>query len=605
LLQINQTRDTTYIFQWANAAASASPGVGAITDLDFAGYSDPAGTNEIFHFTNNELGGDPINDLTLNGAQTFYLRVGLLSGPAPAALKIVAQDRRVTYGANTTNINDGTVYGHNSATGAIAVAAADYSKTPAFGVSPPEVESFSSGGPTNIWVNAAGQILSSPEVRLTPAITAPDGVNTSFFGDDIAGDADSFPNFFGTSAAAPAAAAIAALLLQERPGLSMPYVRSLLMNSAINMDGTTGGPFDFSTGAGLIQADKALNPILPPPPAGTTAEMILRHGADGLYEIYDLGSNAALAGYLLGQVGPEWAFVTLAGFNGGDTGDMLLRSASTGGFEVYDIANNNVTGVAFLGAVGMDWQVLGFGNYASRGETDMILRNASTGALEGYDIRNNQVTDTAFMGAIGENWEFSGVGNFSSRGTSDMLLRNSNTGGLQVYNIANNQITNSAFIGTIGRDWQFSGVGNFSGVAGETDLLLRNIASNQSTAASFLGAVGLDWQFAGVGPVHAAGASDLVLRNVNSGAFEVYNVANNQIIGAASLGQVGLEWQLGGFAPSSPTGSMATADVASNAQLVQAMAGFGSGSGTAESLNTGLVSAGTTQQTFLTTPQHA
>jgi hypothetical protein len=35
--------------------------------------------------------------------------------------------------------------------------------------------------------------------------------------------------------------------------------------------------------------------------------------------------------------------------------------------------------------------------------------------------------------------------------------------------------------------------------------------------------VGLDWQFAGIGPIHAAGASDLVLRNVNTGQFEVYD----------------------------------------------------------------------------------
>ena len=49
------------------------------------------------------------------------------------------------------------------------------------------------------------------------------------------------------------------------------------------------------------------------------------------------------------------------------------------------------------------------------------------------------------------------------------------------------------------------------------------------TNVAFLGAVGLDWQFAGVAPVHGPGASDLVLRNVNTGQFEVYNTANNQI----------------------------------------------------------------------------
>jgi hypothetical protein len=38
-----------------------------------------------------------------------------------------------------------------------------------------------------------------------------------------------------------------------------------------------------------------------------------------------------------------------------------------------------------------------------------------------------------------------------------------------------------------------------------------------------------------VAPIHAAGASDLVLRNVNTGAFEVYDIANNQLTGAAAL----------------------------------------------------------------------
>src|SRR5205823_10392264 len=84
------------------------------------------------------------------------------------------------------------------------------------------------------------------------------------------------------------------------------------------------------------------------------------------------------------------------------------------------------------------------------------------------------------------------------------------------------------------------------------------------------------WQFSGIAPVHAAGASDLVLRNINSGQFEVYDIANNQLTGAAPLGTVGTDWQLGGFAASSPTGSMGSSD-GSTSQLVQAMAGFGGG----------------------------
>src|SRR6516225_2789060 len=90
--------------------------------------------------------------------------------------------------------------------------------------------------------------------------------------------------------------------------------------------------------------------------------------------------------------------------------------------------------------------------------------------------------------------------------------------------------------------------------------------------------------------------------NVNSGAFEVYDIANNQLTGAASLGAVGSDWQLGGFAADPPTGSMGSSG--STSQLVQAMAGFGGG-GTADTSNTVPLGAETSQQSFLTTPQHA
>jgi hypothetical protein len=48
-------------------------------------------------------------------------------------------------------------------------------------------------------------------------------------------------------------------------------------------------------------------------------------------------------------------------------------------------------------------------------------------------------------------------------------------------------------------------------------------------------------------PVSAAGRSDLVLRDVNTGAFQSYNIACNSLTGSPSLGAVGLDWQLGGL----------------------------------------------------------
>ena len=152
----------------------------------------------------------------------------------------------------------------------------------------------------------------------------------------------------------------------------------------------------YSTGSGGSHGFIVTITPNPPPPAGTTADMILRGSNTspavmGQYEIYDIGNNAILANYQLGQVGTNRSFVTLGGFNGSYTTDMLLRNSKTGGFEVHDISNNNINNAGFLGNVGSDWQVMGFGNFSSFGETDMMLRNVNTGRVEVYDIRNNQL----------------------------------------------------------------------------------------------------------------------------------------------------------------------------------------------------------------------
>ena len=138
---------------------------------------------------------------------------------------------------------DPVTYGHNSAAGAIGVAAYPF-------FAPFVPEAFTSPGPSTIYFDKDSQRLRHVEYREKPDLAAMDGANTTFFSSDTANDDDTFPNFFGTSAAAPHAAAIAALVLDAAggPGSVKPRkMRKILQDSAFTHD---LDPY-FSTGFGL------------------------------------------------------------------------------------------------------------------------------------------------------------------------------------------------------------------------------------------------------------------------------------------------------------------------------------------------------------------
>ena len=152
-----------------------------------------------------------------------------------------------------------TIFGHSGAASAVSVAAVR-STTKSF------PERYSSRGPVRhdfgpVLDDTAAAPLGSPEVISKPDLTATDCVRTTFF--SFFDDEEFFPTpgwyFCGTSAAAPHAAAVAALMHQAGPA-SPEEIREALVGSAASTFNLQYGPCDV--GAGLIDAVGAIEKVL-------------------------------------------------------------------------------------------------------------------------------------------------------------------------------------------------------------------------------------------------------------------------------------------------------------------------------------------------------
>jgi hypothetical protein len=218
-------------------------------DTDLAIIVTPQGSSTVTGIANqNNIGlQSPVELVSLSNpgstALTFDLYFFVNAGPAPGRLKWINfnDDQVVEHDTNSP-----TISGHTAAPNCISVGAVPY-----FDQDNPE--SFTSLGPTTFLFEDDGTVLATPSVRQTPDLAAIDGTNTTFFGNDIEGD--TFPNFFGTSAAAPHAAAVAALMLQNNSSLTPAQI---LANQIATAEDLGDPGYDNLTGNGLVNAFRSV-----------------------------------------------------------------------------------------------------------------------------------------------------------------------------------------------------------------------------------------------------------------------------------------------------------------------------------------------------------
>jgi hypothetical protein len=267
-LPVGQT--ATLVLQWAEPWGHASDDFA----LDLYRINGAGQTLLTTYDTNNIATGIPeeVAPISFSGnPRTYGIGIRRIAGNGTPLLKFIdftngAGTVTIEHPTNSTAISPDAA----SASGALTVAASRWS-------TPTTPESYSARGPVTRYFDAAGNALPIPDVRAKPSLAAPDGVATSVFG---------FGSFSGTSAAAPAAAGIAALILSAKPLMSMDVLYAIMTNPANALDCTaTAGAPDRDCGSGFVLADRALGMALDATPPVVTP-VISPAAPDGSNEWY-------------------------------------------------------------------------------------------------------------------------------------------------------------------------------------------------------------------------------------------------------------------------------------------------------------------------------
>ncbi len=241
------TADSPFFFtlQWANPLGAAAD------DYDLF-LLDPT-LSTVLDFSANTQDGsqDPLEFIdTLADDDT---------GNRLVVVKFSGSDRFLhlnTHRGQLDEVTDGQIFGHPAAEGAMAVAAVNVATAgggPFTGGADNPFEPFTSDGPRRIFFDPDGNPVPLDVAgtadkgiggieRQKPDVAAADGVMTATPG---------FNPFFGTSASAPHAAAIAALFVDLFPSVPVDQAFEIFESTALDIDQFG---FDRNSGSGIIMS---------------------------------------------------------------------------------------------------------------------------------------------------------------------------------------------------------------------------------------------------------------------------------------------------------------------------------------------------------------
>ncbi len=310
----NSSYDVPLILEWNQAYGAAT------SDLEILVFS---GGQLLGSFTNRS-DAEPTNPwvaVDLPGGATYQIAIVNLSGPNPGLIKEIIEGDGLP--VTISGANAGTVYGHAMTPGAITVGAVNVVDTPAYGVSPPTSESYSSSGAgTELLFANNGTPLSSPDVLSPVVVSGVDNIQTTV---------SDLTDFYGTSAAAASLAGVAALILSANPTLTPAQVEQILEETALPMADPA------VSGAGLVQVDAAVQAATPTNINVSSFIVAVQQSvaASSFFTISNpLGDNIT-----------EYSFED----NGGGSGHFTVAGTVEPDGQAFTVSASNLSSVQYVG----------------------------------------------------------------------------------------------------------------------------------------------------------------------------------------------------------------------------------------------------------------
>ena len=318
------------------------------------------------------------NEFQTGTQDPFEIMSGGFSGDRVVVVKFAGSARFLRLGTNRNRLSistAGEISGHaaTSAPNSFGVAAVS-----AFAVFPNafsagnSVETFSSDGPRRIFFTESGAAItpgnftaSGGAVLQKPDLTAADGASVTGVG--------GFPSpFYGTSAAAPHAGAIAALVKSRSLSLTATQVRTALFGSAIDIE---AAGVDRDSGIGIIMADRAVAGVVRGQPPGDfdgdgRSDVAVFRPSTGVWWI-----RSALGGVTGLGWGGAGDVPVPGDYDGDGRVDIAVFRPSTGVWYLRNSSTSTLTSIAW----GDSADVAVPADYGGDGLTDVAVFRPSTG----------------------------------------------------------------------------------------------------------------------------------------------------------------------------------------------------------------------------------